>query len=230
MAKQVAFQGFSKDLPKFLGELARNNKKEWFDDNRKRYEAIYLNAAKDFVAAIAPGLRKISKNLHAEPRVNGSIMRINRDIRFSNDKTPYNKYMRLMFPEGPKFDRRRPCLFFGLESKKLVLGGGLYGMESIQLGAFRNALVDKKAGPAFQRAIKKLKGDGLSSFGGKHYKRTPKGFPTDHPNTDYLLHNGIYVTVEGAIPEAFFTQDAVDHCIEAYKRVRPLQKWLNENL
>ena len=73
------FEGFPRDLPRFLQDLAANNSKAWFDRNRDRYEGAYLEPAKAFVAAIAPKLKRLSRDIRAEPRVNGAIMRINRD-------------------------------------------------------------------------------------------------------------------------------------------------------
>ncbi len=82
------FSGFDPGLLAFLRDLGKNNDKKWFDAHRSEYESLYLEPAKRFVEAIGPGLAKISRELRAEPRVNGAIMRINRDTRFSNDKTP----------------------------------------------------------------------------------------------------------------------------------------------
>ena len=70
-----AFGGFDPELLEFLTDLEKNNDKKWFDAHRAEYEALYLEPAKRFTEAMGPGLRKISRHLRAEPRVNGSIMR-----------------------------------------------------------------------------------------------------------------------------------------------------------
>ena len=84
----TAFDGFPKTATTFLKGLAKNNSKAWFDANRADYESGLLEPCKDFVVAIGPKLAKIAPDIHAEPKVSGSIMRINRDTRFSKDKTP----------------------------------------------------------------------------------------------------------------------------------------------
>ena len=78
---------FSKETVRFLAGLRRNNKKEWFEAHRDDYDHHFIEPAKAFVAALAPRLARIDPAIHAEPRVNGSILRINRDVRFSKDKS-----------------------------------------------------------------------------------------------------------------------------------------------
>lgn len=82
------FDGFGPDTVIFLSELSANNNKAWFDSHRSEYETSYIAPAKAFVGAVGAGLQAIAPGIHAEPKVNGSIFRINRDIRFSRDKTP----------------------------------------------------------------------------------------------------------------------------------------------
>ena len=88
---RVSFQGFSKELPRFLAKLQKNNNRDWFERNRDIYEEHYVEAAKNFVATIGPKLQKIAA-VDAEPRVNGAIMRINRDVRFAKDKRPLQRW------------------------------------------------------------------------------------------------------------------------------------------
>ena len=77
----MPFTGFPPETFTFLKGLKANNSKVWFEAHRGDYEQFHLAPAKAFVEAIAPGLKKISKDVHAEAKVNGSIFRINRDIR-----------------------------------------------------------------------------------------------------------------------------------------------------
>ena len=87
------FTGFGPKTKKFLRDLGRNNDKAWFTSHRGDYEAYYLEPAKAFVEAAGPKLEKVEPRVVWEPRVNGSIFRVNRDIRFSKDKTPYKDHI-----------------------------------------------------------------------------------------------------------------------------------------
>jgi uncharacterized protein (TIGR02453 family) len=222
----TAFDGFPKTATTFLKGLAKNNSKAWFDANRADYESGLLEPCKDFVVAIGPKLAKIAPDIHAEPKVSGSIMRINRDTRFSKDKTPYKTYMGLWFWQGAGRSRECPGLYFGLSGDELTLGAGMHLFGPKQLDAYRTALVDPKHGPAGRKAydkIAKLKG---IEIGGAHYKKVPRGFDPAHPNADLLVHNALYFGFTTKVPADLYTPKAMDYCVKAYKQVWPLQQWL----
>ena len=84
------FRGFGDETFRFLAELTEHNEKAWFDANRSRYEAHYLQPALAFIETLGPRLAaELPDDVRFEARINGSLFRINRDIRFSKDKTPY---------------------------------------------------------------------------------------------------------------------------------------------
>jgi len=222
-----AFSGFSRDLPAFLGELRENNSKAWFDENRHRYESVYLEPAKAFVAAIAPDLHAVSPAIAAEPRVNGAVMRVNRDIRFSKDKTPYKTTMDIHFVEGATKLKSNPAYLFRFTAEAFHIGVGAHGFNKAQLAAWREALVDDTAGKAFRTALSAASKAGYDDPGGQHYKTVPRGLPADHPNADFLRFNMFYLTrEESPPPDALFTPQAVDNCMAAFHALRPVQAWL----
>jgi len=224
------FGGFSSELPVFLAELRDNNRKEWFDANRKRYEALYLEPAKEFVAAIGPGLQAMSPAIAAEPRVNGAIMRVNRDIRFSKDKTPYKTTLDMHFLEGATRLKSNPAFLFRLSPDAFNIGAGAHGFTKAQLQSWRDALVDAAAGPAFADAVTAAAKAGYGNAGGGHYKTVPKGYPADHPNVDYLRFNMFYLTKAMTPPDALFGPGAVDYCLGEYRAVRPVHAWLVDHV
>ncbi len=85
----MAFDGFPRQTLTFLEGISKNNNEGWFDQRRANYDEYWVEAGKDFVVGAGEILRGIRKRVHAEPRINGALFRINRDIRFSKDKTPY---------------------------------------------------------------------------------------------------------------------------------------------
>ena len=225
-----AFEGFSPALLEFLRDLEKNNDKNWFDAHRADYEGLYLEPAKRFVTAMGPGLRKISKHLRAEGRVNGSIMRIHRDTRFSKDKTPYKTGLFLLFTEGD--GPMKQGAGFGLHVNATGLGmmGGMFGFDDAQLVRFRKAVVDEKAGRALERAVREVAraGYGLSA---PHYKRVPRGFDKDHPRADLLRQRALFAShEESPVPGTLFGPEAVEYCLDRFEAMRPVQKWLVENL
>lgn len=222
----ATFDGFPRGATTFLKGLAKNNSKAWFDEHRDQYDNELMEPAKRFVEAIGPKLAKFAPGIHAEPKVNGSIMRINRDTRFSKDKTPYKHYLGLWFWQGSGKSRECPGFYFGLSGDELTLGGGMHMFGPKQLTAYRKAVADTKKGGELRKAIKataKVKGLTLH---GEHYKKVPRGFDADHPNADLLKHNALYFGVTTKVPAALHTAKGVDHCADFYKKIWPLQKWV----
>jgi uncharacterized protein (TIGR02453 family) len=98
----MSFGGFPKETLAFLSDIREHNNKPWFEEHRAEYERYFLEPAKAFVVAAGDRLQEIVPIIRAEPRVLGSIIRINRDTRFSPDKRPYKDHLDLWFWEGDR--------------------------------------------------------------------------------------------------------------------------------
>ncbi len=99
------FQGFTADSFLFFQELARNNQKAWFDANRARYDQHVVGAFRGLLESLTPALLKLNPHFEVGGKTNGSFSRINRDIRFSKDKSPYKSNLlslRLRRPPRPR--------------------------------------------------------------------------------------------------------------------------------
>jgi uncharacterized protein (TIGR02453 family) len=97
-----AFTGFPQKGLVFFKELAENNDKLWFDAHRGDYEHHVLGPARYFIVALGDRLKSIAPKIQADPRVNKTLFRINRDTRFRHDKTPYKTHLALWFWEGTR--------------------------------------------------------------------------------------------------------------------------------
>ena len=94
----MAFSGLPADYFKFFKELKANNNREWFNDNKQRFRESVQEPLAEFVEAMAPRLKKVSKHFVADPKLNGgSVFRIYKDVRFSKDKTPYKTHGAVQF-------------------------------------------------------------------------------------------------------------------------------------
>lgn len=220
------FKGFPKISVKFLSDLAKNNDKVWFNNNKETFTTQLLQPAQLFVVAMGKKLEKIAPNIHADPRTDKSIFRIYRDTRFSADKSPFKTHLGIFWWEGDRPKMECPGFYFHLEPPNLLLGCGLYMFSKPFLKTFRESVVDKKSGLALVEAIKAASKKG--KVGGKHYKQTPRGFDAAHPNAEYLLYNGLHVMTETKIPQELYSEALVDYCVRWYKDIVPLHKWLVE--
>jgi uncharacterized protein (TIGR02453 family) len=151
-----SFQGFSPDAFQFFRELAENNNKAWFDRNRARYEQQISGAFRNLLGTLEPFLLKLNPQFETAGKTNGNFSRINRDIRFSKDKSPYKSNYYLYV-----FDRRRERgeagrLYVGLSAECVTVGfsiyaAGLRDKQSALAAVFRKRFVANRA--IFDRLI-----------------------------------------------------------------------------
>ena len=228
MNSKKSFTGFPGEIVKFYKNLKKNNDKNWFNQHRADYDNYVIEPARQFVSEMGKCLSEIAPYINADPRINKSIFKIHRDVRFSKDKTPFKTNLGIWFWEGS--GPRMECSGFYLQMQpdKLMLGAGIYMFSKNLLKLYRDAVVHKKLGPELANAIKRIEKNGTYGIGGSYYKRTPRGYDPDHKNAGLLLYNGLYVGSETGIPDEFFTPDIIGYCMEKYKEMLPLHKWLLE--
>jgi uncharacterized protein (TIGR02453 family) len=225
MTKNEDFKGFSQQIIQFFENLKKNNTKNWFEKHRDDYEEFVLKPAKDFVVAMVKRLRTEIPGIVAVPKVNKSLFRLNRDTRFSLDKSPYKTNLGLFFWEGTRPRMECPGFYFHLEPPHIVLGGGLYVFPNYLFDTYRNSVVHPRYGKELAKILSELKTKGRR-VEGRHYKRVPAGYDPSHPNAEYLLHNGLYVGYETSIPGELFSEKLVDYCWTVYRLSVPLHRWL----
>ena len=141
---------FTPDFNQFFKDLAKNNNKEWFDANRKRYET---SVKQPFEAFVTEAIKRIAKHDKAMSALQAkeAIFRINKDIRFSKDKTPYKlETSAIISPAGRK-DHAVPGIYFAFGPEHVKFYGGCYQPEKEQLFAIREAIL--KDGKGFRKAI-----------------------------------------------------------------------------
>jgi uncharacterized protein (TIGR02453 family) len=230
MAGEARFEGFPRQAPGFLKQLAKNNNRKWFDAHRGRYEAWILEPSRAFVVAMGEKLTRIAPDIEADPRVNGSLFRISRDTRFARDKSPYKTNVGIYFWEGSGKRMECPGFYFHLEPDSLMVGAGIYRFPRGKLEAYRKAAVDKELGHELRAAVNKV---GKTSFGrtgcrmpAPHYKRVPAGYDPDHFNAELLKYRGLYAGYEDRVPAELHGARLVDYCFERFRKLEPIHRWL----
>jgi uncharacterized protein (TIGR02453 family) len=222
------FNGFSKKVITFYKELTRNNNKEWFEAHKADYKNHIITPAQQFVLAMGDRLRTISPGVVADTRTNGagSIFRIYRDTRFSQDKSPYKTFLGIFFWEGNRKKMESSGFYFHLEPEKLMLGVGIYMFSKPMLKTYRDAVVHPDHGMRLLEAVESVTVTGEYQIGGKHYKRVPRGYDSDHKNAEFLKFNGLHAFIEGDIPEELYSTDLLDYCFETFREMVPIHQWL----
>lgn len=225
-ANPAPFNGFSKETVSFFKGLKKHNTRDWFEAHRPVYETHVMGPAKSFVVALGEKLKTIAPRVHAIPQINKSIFRLNRDTRFSMDPTPYKTNLGIYFWEGGAVKMEGVGFYFHLEPPDIMLGSGAYMFSDKQITRYRRAAVDPKLGKELTKIAAMVSALEGWELGGKHYKRVPAGFDSDHPNAPLLLHNGLYAGFDTAIPEEFFSARLIDYCFDRYAPLLPLHRWL----
>jgi uncharacterized protein (TIGR02453 family) len=227
----IAFAGFPREGLEFLAGLAEDNSRAYFDAHRDVYEGALLAPAKAFVVALGEELRAgVAPGLRAEPRVNGSILRINRDTRFTSDKRPYKEHLDFWFWEGDGPSRAYPGLFLRLRPAAVGLGAGMHRFEASALAAYRSAVADDATGEALEAAVAAATAVRGAAVNAPALKRVPRGFDTDHPRGELLRHDGLYVGGEWKLPRVAGGPGFVGWTAERLERMAPVERWLSAAL
>jgi uncharacterized protein (TIGR02453 family) len=219
---------FATTTLEFLADLGAHNTKQWFDENRSRYETAYLEPAKAFVTTVGPDLQDLVPGIAAEPRVNGSIFRINRDTRFSTDTTPYTDHLDFWFWEG---DRRAAVsgLFLRIAPWGVTVGAGAHGFDGARPARYRAAVADRTAGTALAATVSRLERDG-HQVGAATYARTPRGFDADDEDRARLLRHSA-LTVHAELPPTLATdRELVPTLLGHWRAFVPLHGWLVDHV
>jgi len=177
---------FTPELFRFLEELEQNNEREWFEDNKDRYEEHVREPARAFVRAMGPRLLAISPHYVAsDKKVGGSLMRVHRDVRFGKDKSPYKTNVGIQFRHDAGKDVHAPGLYLHIAPSERFIGVGTWKPDPPSLQAIREAIDRDREGwrkvrdePAF-RAVYDLAGDSIA--------RPPRGVAKDHPYVEDLM-------------------------------------------
>jgi uncharacterized protein (TIGR02453 family) len=176
---------FSPEIFKFLLDLERNNRREWFQKNKARYESAMKEPALAFIGDFAPHLQKISPHFEAIPKVvGGSLFRIYRDTRFAKDKTPYKTHCGIHFRHAAGKDAYTPGFYLHIDLNNPFVGVGLWHPDGPTLKKIRDHLAgDPKA---WKRATTSKRFLSSYTVTGESLKRPPRGYDPDHPYIEDL--------------------------------------------
>ena len=213
---------------KFLKDLKKNNNKPWFDAHRKQYET----ARNDFENFIQSVLDKQGKN---DPDLKGlaakkCLFRINRDIRFSKDKSPYKTNFGASMDKGGK-KSGFAGYYFHLEPGKSFLGGGLWMPSDDALKKVRQEIdycFDEFKKIVSSQKFKTIYGE-LYTGEGIKLSKVPQGFEKNNPAAEYLKFKSWLVLTDISDSE-LTSKNLVPKTVDAFCLMQPLVKFLNRPL
>jgi uncharacterized protein (TIGR02453 family) len=216
---------FNQDFLQFFLDLAGNNNKDWFDQNRKRYEVNVKDAFKNFVTHIITKLAE-EDPAFKELEASSCIFRINRDIRFSKDKTPYKMNVSaVVAPEGKK-SKAINGVYFELGPEHVRVYGGVYEIDKDDLLTVREGIAKNP------EKFKKLYSDASfkNVFGeilGEKNKVIPKELK-EAAEKEPLIYNKQWYFYKQFEAEVVLSENLDQLILDCYKAGQPVEKFFNE--
>jgi uncharacterized protein (TIGR02453 family) len=208
----------------FLRRLKRNNRREWFLQNKQTYEEFVRQPMIDLVIALAPEFASFAPEIVASPKV--SLYRIYRDTRFSKDKSPYKTHVAAGFSHRGLEKNQGAGFYLHITPSEFLIGGGLYSPQTDDLAAVRQHIAlhhRQLASILNRREFRRLFG-GLS---GEQLMRVPRGFPADHAAADLLRHKQFLAA--RLLPSKIVTTPQFGNIVlETFRVLHPLLRFLNE--
>lgn len=206
------FKGIPADAFDFFEELAADNTKAWWTENKERYEANVKGPVEALLADLAAEFGP------------AKVFRPYRDTRFSKDKTPYktNLGATTRAKDGSVY-------YFALSPDGMYIGGGYYRMAKDQIARFRAAVADDKTGPKLASLVAAAAKAGFE-VGGEQLKRVPPGFDKEHARGDLLRHKGLYLGHQHAPAAWMGTKKAGERVAKTWREIQPTLKWLHANV
>lgn len=223
---------FTPEGLRFLRGLAKHNNKEWFEAHRADYESEVREPMKDLIGEMSARFAKFAPEMGGDPK--RSMFRINRDIRFSKDKSPYKTHAACWFNHrrasskvGGEAAGGSAGFYFHLEPGKSMVGAGVWMPPRPQLNAIRDAIAKDPTG--FEKTVKGLP----KRYGGLDDEavltRMPRGFAEDHPAADWLKYQSF--TTGRLLKDADVTDASLATTLATdFESMLPLVRWLNAAL
>ena len=222
----TAFKGLPKDFFAFFKELAANNERGWFEENKGRYKASVVTPLSDFIEAMAPRVAKISKHIVCDPRPNGgSMFRIYRDVRFAKDKSPYKTHAGVHFRHALGKDAHAPGFYMHFAPDEVFFGGGIWMPDAGALGKIRHAIADDAK--SWKRAVEDKAFATAFSSGveGEGLVRPPKGFDAEHAYIKDIKRKSFFAMHQSSVKTAV-SAGLADEVEGAFRAAKPVIAFL----
>jgi uncharacterized protein (TIGR02453 family) len=206
------FSGWPETAQRFFIGLQLDNSRRYFEANKQ----VYLRDVRGPMEALSADLEKI-----VGP---GHIFRVNRDVRFSRDKSPYKANVSAWWAD------RGGELYVHLDARDFYVWAGKHDLQGASLlESYRRSVDDEELGPSLEGIVAGVERKGYE-VGGESLKRVPHGFRSDHPRARFLRHKSIGISRSHGLQPWLGTPEAKDRVLEVWRDAAPLVTWLRAAL
>jgi uncharacterized protein (TIGR02453 family) len=210
----VSFEGFPDEGLVFYEGLEADNTKTYWTRHKADYEAHVRAPLQALLEELAPEFGP------------AKVFRPYRDVRFSNDKTPYKTHQgAVVHPEG----RGAGAWYVQISADGLMVSGGCWRLESDQVDRYRRAVADDVQGPRLQAEVARLTAAGWS-IEGERLTRVPAGYTADADRTHLLRHKSLHGTRRWEPADWLHDRRALDEVRNAWRDLEKLNAWFADNV
>jgi uncharacterized protein (TIGR02453 family) len=223
------FEGFPKEGLRFLAKLALHNDRSWFEKNRAVWDDGIVPAMLAWCGELSERLRDEMPRLQFVPRIGGSLYRLNRDTRFSRDKSPYKTHSAaILWEGGDKHDS--PGVYLHVSPAEVIFGGGLWMFEEGRLDRYRKLLQNGGSAARLQAALARARKSKLVVEAHEMLKRPPRPFTDEHPCGELSRLKGLTVGRRLKPGAWLHAAQALDRSESIARAYAPLHAWLRDEL
>ena len=217
------FQGFPEETVRFFLDLRFHNEVPWFHAHRQEYETYIRKPFFDFIEALSPALSQISDDMELRP--GKCLARINRDIRYTRDKSPYRDHLWALFRRSGEARETSVVYWFELSPETVEWGLGFWGPNRPAMDVLREHMVQK---PAVIRQVLRSSGlpdENLPVYGDRYVKlKPPAGMAADLA----MLYpcKEIYIKRINVPLQVAYTPELLDAVSRDLLRLKPMYRLL----
>jgi len=223
----MVFTGFTTAAIEFLKDLAVNNNKEWFENNRSRYETLLLEPLKRLSTDLGMVLSCIDPQIETAPKINITISKIYRDTRFSNDKSPLRTDQWLTFKRSRKQWGNVPEFYFYFTPEEYQYGMGFYAATPQNMACIRDYI--ERFPQRFKKVIETYGNQDCFRLVGENYKKSiSNGLPEEFQ--PWYQKRNIEVSCTKKLEEGFFDKNLGQVLADAYIFNSEFYKFIIESL
>ncbi len=210
----------------YFKELEANNHKDWFQTHKSRYEKEVKKPFVTLLEAIIDGIQSFDQEISTDPKA--AMFRINRDVRFSKDKTPYNTVMKAGIAPGGKRSAL-PGYYLGISADTIHVGGGMFGVDKEQLRQIRSSIANdhtKLAGIIDSSDFR----DRFGELKGERAKRLEPDHKAVIEKASFIANKQFYAMAELPLIDYLESDKLLQVLMEYFKAIYPLNRYLKDVL
>ena len=215
---------FTKEGMSFLRKLEKNNTRDWFHENKSNYENLIRTPALNFIDDMENDITHLSPHFLAiAKKVGGSLMRVNRDVRFSKDKSPYKTNIGIQFRHEMGRDVHAPGFYVHVEPNECFVGVGIWRPDSTTLGKIRDAIVEKSKD--WSTAVNDKTFRKNFELSGESLKNGPRGYDKEHPLIDDLKRKD-FIAISHFDQKSMLGKNFKKEVVKRFSDAEPYMKFL----